>query len=104
MVFQAGARERPNSGMHPTRNSVALKLNLVGGRVMPAFGGLWRNLKPGDLRAGFLRKKTVASSERGVIGFPSSRRGRLVADVARSALSPRRVAAEQANAPDRRHA
>jgi hypothetical protein len=25
----------PNNGMHPTRNSVALKLNLLGGRVMP---------------------------------------------------------------------
>jgi hypothetical protein len=25
-----------NNGMHPTRNSVALKLNLLGGRVMPS--------------------------------------------------------------------
>ena len=25
----------PNIGMHPTRNSAALKLNLSGGRVMP---------------------------------------------------------------------
>jgi hypothetical protein len=29
-----------NNGMHPTRNSAALKLNLVGGRVMHGVGRL----------------------------------------------------------------
>jgi len=31
---------QPNNGMHPTRISAALKLNHVGGRVMPGVSSL----------------------------------------------------------------
>jgi hypothetical protein len=34
-----------NNGMHPTRNSAALKLNLSGGRVMPGVMLLRRALQ-----------------------------------------------------------
>ncbi|MCA1849698.1 MAG: hypothetical protein LC672_01265, partial [Acidobacteria bacterium] len=48
-------------------------------------------------------RKTIASGERGVVQFPSYWRDSRVASVARSALSPARVAAQQAHAPDRGH-
>ena len=36
VISGASLRARaPNNGLHPTRNSVALMLNLSGGRVMP---------------------------------------------------------------------
>jgi hypothetical protein len=48
-------------------------------------------------------EKEVASHVAGVVWFPSCRRASQVASVARSAVSPARVAAQQAHARDRRH-
>jgi hypothetical protein len=71
--------------------------------VTMAFGAWWRYRISGVEWPGLSRKKIVAPGARGVVGFPSCRLEWRVMDVARSALSRSRVAAEQANAPDRGH-
>ena len=93
-----------NKRMHATRDTRDFIYNPSCGRARDAWrwaaGRGTQSSKVGG--PGRVRKR-VASNESGLVQFPSGRRWSRVASVARSALFRRRVAAQQANAPDRRH-
>jgi hypothetical protein len=93
---QAHARDRRHAGCYAKQ-----RLGAARDARRSAAGGGTPSLK---FLARVSRKKKVASHERGVVKFRRLMRHWRVACVARSALSRRGIAPEQAHARDRRHA